>query len=196
MVKTWQQDGVTSRSQKEAIKLTSTTIADMQYYKKILTGKIEFDDVDFAESQFRGFIKLQKDPKGEYLDYCNIVTQSSVIMNTDWVVGIVISDDSQAVHQLWKNIFCQHQNHFDRYLSKFASLFGLLYLIQLAVQYYNISTFQFCVTIMIKFQTLPPDFTVYDILCRIIQSITFVQPSFIIGLSEIAFQLFNTLFEK
>lgn len=78
---------------------------------------------------FRGFIKLQKDPKGEYLDYRNIVNQSSIIINTDWVVGIVISHDDDDVTKMWHNLFKKSTTHFDRYLMKFSRIFSLLYFI-------------------------------------------------------------------
>ncbi|CAD8146214.1 unnamed protein product [Paramecium pentaurelia] len=190
MVQTSEKEGMTHMTQKQSIKLTSTS--DQQknqtliYYKRIMTGKIEFDQLDTNDNQFRGFIKLQKDPKGEYLDYRNIVNQSNMIINTDWVVGIVISHDDEDVIKMWHNCFKKSTTHFDRYLMKFSRIFSLLYFIQLA----------FCITIIIRFQKIPQDFTIYNTLCRIFQSITFVHPCIITGLCELTFQFFNNIFEK
>ncbi|CAD8142901.1 unnamed protein product [Paramecium octaurelia] len=190
MVQTSEKEGMTHMTQKQSIKLTSTS--DQQknqtliYYKRILTGKIEFDYLDTNDNTFRGFIKLQKDPKGEYLDYRNIVNQSSMIINTDWVVGIVISHDDEDVIKMWQNCFKKSTTHFDRYLMKFSLIFSLLYFIQLA----------FCITIIVRFQNQPDDLNIYNTICRIFQSITFVHPCFITGLCEVTFQFFNNIFEK
>ncbi|CAD8076669.1 unnamed protein product [Paramecium sonneborni] len=190
MVQTSEKEGMTHMTQKQSIKLTSTS--DQQknqtliYYKRILTGKIEFDYLDTNDNIFRGFIKLQKDPKGEYLDYRNIVNQSSMIINTDWVVGIVISHDDEDVIKMWHNCFKKSTTHFDRYQMKFSLIFSLLYFIQLA----------FCITIIVRFQKQPGDLSIYNIVCRIFQSITFAHPCFITGLCEVTFQFFNNIFEK
>jgi hypothetical protein len=91
-----------------------------------LTGKIEFDPLKDSVKYFKGFIKLQKDPKGEYIDFSNIITQSSVILNTDWVVGIVITNDEDDLISLWNTLFFKNQNtDLANYFERYAMLFIL-----------------------------------------------------------------------
>lgn len=50
-------------------------------------------------------------------------------MNTDWVVGIVISDDDDSVIRLWNNLFSRPYTYFDKYLERFGKIFALLYVV-------------------------------------------------------------------
>jgi len=39
------------------------------------------------------------------LNYDNILTQGSFILNTDWVIGIAISNDDEDIINLWNCLF-------------------------------------------------------------------------------------------
>lgn len=52
-----------------------------------------------------------------------------MIINTDWVIGIVISHDDDDLIKMWENAFKKSTTHFDRYLMKFSMIFCLLYCI-------------------------------------------------------------------
>ena len=58
-------------------------------YLKILNGKIEFMK-NTSKMEFKGFIKLKKDPKGEELLMDNVLLHGDSIVNAAWVYGIVI----------------------------------------------------------------------------------------------------------
>ena len=53
-------------------------------YRKILTGKIEYDPASTQYNGFNGYIKLKKDPKAEPLSDENFLPRGAVIKNTDW----------------------------------------------------------------------------------------------------------------
>lgn len=53
-------------------------------YRDILTGKIEYQLPNKAEKQFKGFFKLEGDPKGENLHFHNIALRGSLLKNTEW----------------------------------------------------------------------------------------------------------------
>lgn len=57
-------------------------------YRKFLTGKIEYGIEN--STNINGFICLTKDPKGEKIKEENILLRGSYIINSEWVVGIVL----------------------------------------------------------------------------------------------------------
>ena len=58
-------------------------------YRKVLNGKIEYSSIK-RNIQFKGFIKLAKDPKGEELDASNLLFRGSILRNCKWIYGLVI----------------------------------------------------------------------------------------------------------
>ncbi|CAD8115930.1 unnamed protein product [Paramecium sonneborni] len=64
-------------------------------YKKLLTGTIQYN---INESSINGFIKLKKDPKGEYFDNKNIIFREEQIRTCQYVIGVVL--------QTGNNCFC------------------------------------------------------------------------------------------
>jgi len=53
-------------------------------YRKILSGKIEYEAPSAELTKFSGYIKLKKDPRPEHLTIENLVLRGSVVRNTDW----------------------------------------------------------------------------------------------------------------
>lgn len=59
-------------------------------YRKLLTGKVEFEAPQSNMHTFNGFMKLAKDPKNEPATIENIILRGSLIRNCDWVVAMII----------------------------------------------------------------------------------------------------------
>lgn len=53
-------------------------------YRKLLTGKMEYEAPSEDFKNFSGYIKLKKDPRPEHLSIENLVLRGSVLKNTDW----------------------------------------------------------------------------------------------------------------
>ena len=53
-------------------------------YKEVLTGKIEYQHPNRTEKIFKGFFKLDSDPKGENLNFSNIALRGSLLKHTEW----------------------------------------------------------------------------------------------------------------
>jgi hypothetical protein len=62
---------------------------NIEDYKIILTGKIEYKFVLNKLEKFEGLIKLKKDPKFEKILPHNIVLNGVTIMHTDWLNSIL-----------------------------------------------------------------------------------------------------------
>lgn len=58
--------------------------ANIDEYKNILIGKIEYDIDCKNIEDFLGTIKLKKDRKFETINYQNIVLAGSKVLQTDW----------------------------------------------------------------------------------------------------------------
>lgn len=53
-------------------------------YRHTLTGRIEYSLPDRSEKQFRGYFKLETDPKGQDLSFANLLLRGTRVANTDW----------------------------------------------------------------------------------------------------------------
>ena len=53
-------------------------------YRKILSGKIEYQPPSKDSNKFSGYVKLKKDPKAEPLTEENFMPRGSILKNTDW----------------------------------------------------------------------------------------------------------------
>jgi len=62
----------------------STRKGNYSEYRKILSGKIEYEPPISHAKGFSGYIKLKKDPRAEPLSEEHFVPRGSVIKNTDW----------------------------------------------------------------------------------------------------------------
>lgn len=58
-------------------------------YRKILNGKIEYPK-SYETKEFKGFIKMQKDPKGVEFEKNNMISRGSTLRNCSWIYGLVI----------------------------------------------------------------------------------------------------------
>jgi len=57
-------------------------------YRKILNGKIRFTSQ--KRQEFKGFISLNKDPKGEDVGVENMIYRGSIVKYSEWVYAMVI----------------------------------------------------------------------------------------------------------
>ncbi|KAL4438452.1 hypothetical protein ABPG74_009491 [Tetrahymena malaccensis] len=59
-------------------------------YRKILNGIVEFVSSTENQTQFEGYIKLNKDPNGENLNDQNMIFRGQELMYTEWCVALVL----------------------------------------------------------------------------------------------------------
>ena len=59
-------------------------------YKKIITGKLNYEKPNTNLNEFTGYLKVSKDPKVEKLTIENLILRESVIKTSLWVYGLVI----------------------------------------------------------------------------------------------------------
>lgn len=59
-------------------------------YKKILTGFIKYNLSNKNAERYKGFIKLKKDPKGEYFDDSNIIFREEQLKFQSYIYGLVL----------------------------------------------------------------------------------------------------------
>lgn len=59
-------------------------------YRKLLTGKLTFEDPNGDTETFNGRLKLKKDPKHERLTIDNFIPKGSRIKQTSWLFGLVV----------------------------------------------------------------------------------------------------------
>lgn len=62
----------------------STRKGNYPEYRKVLSGKIEYDPPNATHRSFSGYIKLKKDPRAEPITYDNFIPRGSVLKNTEW----------------------------------------------------------------------------------------------------------------
>jgi hypothetical protein len=53
-------------------------------YRRILTGKIEYEPPNSSVTHFSGYIRLKKDPRAEQIGIENMILRGSVLKNTEW----------------------------------------------------------------------------------------------------------------
>ena len=63
---------------------------NLDEYKKILTGKIQYDPPNKDFENFKGMLKLKKDPISEELTINNLALKGSTLNYSDWVIGLVV----------------------------------------------------------------------------------------------------------
>ncbi|EAR93104.2 adenylate/guanylate cyclase domain protein (macronuclear) [Tetrahymena thermophila SB210] len=88
------QNGKTYQIEKYPPQLTSVSVhsklkQNMFEYRKLLSGRIEYTKQS-RRKEFSGFLKMNKDPKGENLDCRNIIYRGSKLVFSEWVYGIVL----------------------------------------------------------------------------------------------------------
>ena len=63
---------------------------DFLEYKKILKGHVDYSKNITDIKTFDGLISLKRDPKGEKINCSNIIVRGSVLLYTEWVLGLVL----------------------------------------------------------------------------------------------------------
>jgi hypothetical protein len=82
----WRSNGLTGYVTKQPVKLTrvlshgkSKVFDNLGFYKQIMNGKLTFNAAQIEDNVFTGYIKLQKDPKGEAITFENVVPRNTQI---------------------------------------------------------------------------------------------------------------------
>ena len=65
-------------------------------YKFILSGTIEYDSNSSDFNEFKGILKLNKDPRAEILSNDNLLLKMSRVKNTNWIIGIIVYAGNRA----------------------------------------------------------------------------------------------------
>lgn len=93
----------------------------MKEYKKILTGKIQYDAPTKDLEIFRGTLKLKKDPISEELTINNLALKGSTLTHSDWMIGLVLYTGFEVKafnkDKEIKNYF-QNDCFFDQFLNR------------------------------------------------------------------------------
>ena len=70
-------------------------------YKNLLKGKIIIEDFSHGDyNKIKGMIKLKKDPKVENFTIENIILKDSIIINNDWVLGIILFRPEESLFSM------------------------------------------------------------------------------------------------
>lgn len=82
-------DGFSDLTMKKATQATkvengSTRKGNYPEYRKLLSGKIEYDPPNALYRSFAGYIKLKKDPRAEPITNDNFIPRGAVLKNTEW----------------------------------------------------------------------------------------------------------------
>lgn len=59
-------------------------------YRKTLTLRLDYSIPNSNIFQFNGSLTIRKDPKTEVLTYKNFIARGSVLINTEWIFGLVL----------------------------------------------------------------------------------------------------------
>lgn len=55
-----------------------------------MTGKIEYSAPNKNTREFKGFLKLTKDPNVNNLTIDNFIPRGSILRKADWIFGLVV----------------------------------------------------------------------------------------------------------
>lgn len=69
----------------------------------MLNGKMEYNKNSHFNN-FKGFIKLKKDPKGEELNNKNLMYREEQNLNAEWIYGLVVYIGKNSSCNLKKGI--------------------------------------------------------------------------------------------
>ncbi|KAL4439344.1 hypothetical protein ABPG74_017007 [Tetrahymena malaccensis] len=128
-------DGVSQYTIKKPLAPINANKKDMKSfintYKEYFTGKIEYTKPQRSEKEFQGYLKLQNDPKGQNIEFSNLILRGSQIKYSDWVIGLVITKGKEItnVSQLQNS---SSDRKFKNFLNRFMQMsivwivFGIL----------------------------------------------------------------------
>jgi len=85
---------------------------NLEEYKKMLTGKFQYDPPSKDLNSFKGTLKLKKDPISEELTIQNLCLKGSVLTYSDWMIGLVAYVGSEVKIADSQSILCLFQDDF------------------------------------------------------------------------------------
>ena len=59
-------------------------------YRHTLSFELLYDSSNENDEKIQGYLKLMNDPKGDEISHKNIIFRESVLLYTEWLVGIVL----------------------------------------------------------------------------------------------------------
>ncbi|CAK91816.1 unnamed protein product (macronuclear) [Paramecium tetraurelia] len=138
MVDTQYYDGKSTLTKKKSSYLTQLIVLRTRLknqfpeYRKMLTGKLEYEAPNGNTERFHGRLKLKKDPKNEELTIDNFIPKGTKIKQTSWLFGLVVyvgenTKTMQSSHyNAQKHSFEEKQCNFYSFLMACLSLFFTL----------------------------------------------------------------------
>ncbi|CAD8200084.1 unnamed protein product [Paramecium octaurelia] len=138
MVDTQYYDGKSTLTKKKSSYLTQLIVLRTRLknqfpeYRKMLTGKLEYEAPNGNTEKFHGRLKLKKDPKNEELTIDNFIPKGTKIKQTSWLFGLVVyvgenTKTMQSSHyNAQKHSFEEKQCNFYSFLMACLSLFFTL----------------------------------------------------------------------
>ncbi|CAD8190865.1 unnamed protein product [Paramecium octaurelia] len=138
MVDTQYYDGKSSLTKKKSSYLTQLIVLRTRLknqfpeYRKMLTGKLEYEAPNGNTQRFHARLKLKKDPKNEELTIDNFIPKGTKIKQTSWLFGLAVyvghnTKTMQSSHYgAQKQSFEEKQCNFYSFLMACLSLFFTL----------------------------------------------------------------------
>lgn len=137
-------DGCTQEKQKHPTQLTvlknSKNKTQGFDYKKILNGIIQYDRD--RNGQISGFIKLKKDPKGEYFYESNVLLREEQLKTCQYAIGVVLFGGRMC--QCYQNAGNKEKQSFFVQKSNMFFLLTLITSLLITLISWMFSSFQVC----------------------------------------------------
>ncbi|CAD8135801.1 unnamed protein product [Paramecium octaurelia] len=121
-------DGKSTFTKKKSCYLTQLIVlrtrqkSQFAEYRKLLTGRLEYEVPNRHSNIFRGRLKLKKDPKVEFLSIENLILQGSTIKQTSWLFGLVVyvgSKTKNSMSSKRNKAKCSHEENLIDFISLF-----------------------------------------------------------------------------
>ena len=113
----------------------------------MLNGKVEFTKHS-KNRDFKGFLKMNKDPKGEDVNIENMIYRGSVLKYTEWLYGMVIFAGLDC--KIFKYTKVIKADKFKSFFGSKAKIFYLIAYVQVIVSaFVKIFNFFFIITFFI-----------------------------------------------
>lgn len=119
-------DGFTTYTLKKAVQTTkiNNKKTDFNAYRRILTGKIEYEPPSSSVTHCYGYIRLKKDPRAEQIGIENMILRGSVLKNTEWVFGIVLYTGHDCRLMMNANYIKYKRSYFEKFVERLY-LYGI-----------------------------------------------------------------------
>ncbi|CAD8077107.1 unnamed protein product [Paramecium sonneborni] len=121
-------DGKSTFTKKKSCYLTQLIVlrtrqkSQFAEYRKLLTGRLEYEVPNGHTNIFRGRLKLKKDPKVEFLSIENLIFKGSTIKQTSWLFGLVVyvgSKTKNSMSSKKNKAKCSHEENLVDFISLF-----------------------------------------------------------------------------